>query len=226
MKQPQLTIYSREIIPIVFQFGAQGYGVVRALIDIMEAASVERLPYRPHTLYLQTGAENREVLEDIIQAACNSGIFNLTEDNLTCPFMQPWWEYRKQLSQQRSEYGSRKGQAQPEPIKTETKNETSEIPNPKLGAHLFENSPYSVLNEFVARFKGTEYEQYDLPYYFESVRDWSKAGGKMKKDWIATARTFIRSDVERGKAKRAKVDAPFRHQQNRSTVDAFREASR
>ena len=60
--------------------------------------------------------------------------------------------------------------------------------------HLFSNSPYFDIQEFKAKFEGTDYEAADLDYYYESIKNWSESKGAMKKDWIATARSFMLRD--------------------------------
>lgn len=64
---------------------------------------------------------------------------------------------------------------------------------------LFENSKFADYEAFAAEFKAPEFEGVDLVYYFHAVGDWSAQKGKKMRDWIATARNFIRGDMERGK---------------------------
>ena len=66
-------------------------------------------------------------------------------------------------------------------------------------ACLFENSRFADYNLFAAEFKGKEFEDIDILYYFHAVADWSAQRGRKMKDWIATARNFIRGDMEKGK---------------------------
>ena len=66
-------------------------------------------------------------------------------------------------------------------------------------ACLFENSRFNDYNLFAAEFKSQEFANVDIVYYYHAVGDWSAQKGKKMKDWIATARNFIRSDIERGK---------------------------
>lgn len=66
-------------------------------------------------------------------------------------------------------------------------------------ACLFENSRYSDFQKFDAEFTAPEFADVDIAYYFHAVSDWSRAKGKKMKDWIATARNFIRGDMEKGK---------------------------
>ena len=67
---------------------------------------------------------------------------------------------------------------------------------------LFENSRYSEYDAFAAEFTAPEFADVDLVYYFHAVADWSAQKGKKMKDWIATARNFIRGDMEKGKLHR------------------------
>ena len=64
---------------------------------------------------------------------------------------------------------------------------------------LFENSRYAYFNAFAAEFKAPEFADVDIVYYYHAVADWSAQKGKKMKDWIATARNFIRGDMEKGK---------------------------
>ena len=67
---------------------------------------------------------------------------------------------------------------------------------------LFENSRYSEYDAFAAEFNAPEFADVDLVYYYHAVADWSAQKGKKMKDWIATARNFIRGDMENGKLHR------------------------
>ena len=67
---------------------------------------------------------------------------------------------------------------------------------------LFENSRYANFEAFAAEFTAPEFAEIDIVYYFHAVADWSAQKGKKMKDWIATARNFIRGDMEKGKLHR------------------------
>lgn len=64
---------------------------------------------------------------------------------------------------------------------------------------LFENSRFADYNAFAAEFTAPEFADVDIVYYYNAVADWSAQQGKKMKDWIATARNFIRGDMEKGK---------------------------
>lgn len=82
-------------------------------------------------------------------------------------------------------------------VPAQTKRRTSEPV-----ACLFENSRYADFQRFDAEFTAPEFADIDIGYYFHAVADWSAQRGKKMKDWIATARNFIRSDMEKGKLHR------------------------
>lgn len=69
-------------------------------------------------------------------------------------------------------------------------------------ACLFENSRFADYNAFAAEFTAPEFSDVDIVYYYHAVADWSAQKGKKMKDWIATARNFIRGDMEKGKLHR------------------------
>lgn len=64
---------------------------------------------------------------------------------------------------------------------------------------LFSNSRFADYNLFAAEFNSKEYAGIDVSYYYHAVADWSAQKGKKMKDWIATARNFMRSDKENNK---------------------------
>ena len=75
-------------------------------------------------------------------------------------------------------------------------------------ACLFENSRFADFNAFAAEFTAPEFADVDIVYYFHAVADWSAQKGKKMKDWIATARNFIRGDMEKGKLHRKSGTGP------------------
>ena len=75
-------------------------------------------------------------------------------------------------------------------------------------ACLFENSRFADYNAFASEFAATEFDDVDIMYYYHAVADWSAQHGRKMKDWIATARNFIRGDMEKGKLHRKSVTGP------------------
>lgn len=75
-------------------------------------------------------------------------------------------------------------------------------------ACLFENSRFAEYNAFAAEFTAQEFADVDMVYYYHAVADWSAQKGKKMKDWIATARNFIRGDMEKGKLHRKSGTGP------------------
>lgn len=75
-------------------------------------------------------------------------------------------------------------------------------------ACLFENSRFADFKAFAAEFTAPEFADVDIVYYYHAVADWSAQKGKKMKDWIATARNFIRGDMEKGKLHRKSGTGP------------------
>ena len=69
-------------------------------------------------------------------------------------------------------------------------------------ACLFADSKFADYDAFAAHFTAPEFAGIDIVYYYHAVADWSAQKGKKMKDWIATARNFIRGDMEKGKLHR------------------------
>lgn len=95
------------------------------------------------------------------------------------------------------------------------KNEFSQLfPNPNTESQvklrgtteakrcLFADSRFNEFEKFKECFAGPEFEDVDIAYYYQAVSDWSASAGAKKNDWIATARGFIRRDMQDGKIKR------------------------
>lgn len=73
---------------------------------------------------------------------------------------------------------------------------------------LFANSRYNRFEDFAACFQKPEFANIDIGYYYNAVADWSAQKGKKMKDWIATARNFIRGDIEKKKLHTIEQAAP------------------
>lgn len=84
-------------------------------------------------------------------------------------------------------------------------------------ACLFANSRFAEYEKFAAEFESPEYANIDIAYYFHAVADWSAQKGKKMKDWIATARNFMRSD-HRAK-KLVTIDAPKKGGLSQDDID-------
>lgn len=72
---------------------------------------------------------------------------------------------------------------------------------------LFADSRYFPFDKFVAEFDSPEFAEADFAYYYHAVADWSARYGRKQKDWIATARNFMRNDRRDGKLVKANSGA-------------------
>lgn len=73
---------------------------------------------------------------------------------------------------------------------------------------LFENSRFADYDVFAKEFNAPEFADIDIVYYYHAVADWSAQKGKKMKDWIATARNFMRSDMQKKQVHRKTGTAP------------------
>lgn len=85
---------------------------------------------------------------------------------------------------------------QPEPASIKQRGTTEQT------SCLFANSRYADFEKFSAEFTDPKFAGIDIVYYFHAVADWSAGKGRKMKDWIATARNFIRRDIEGNKLHR------------------------
>ena len=72
------------------------------------------------------------------------------------------------------------------------------------GLCLFENSIFHDFAIFEKEFDKPEFAGVDIYYYYQAISDWSASGGKKKHDWIATARNWMRSDMQKNQLHRIK----------------------
>lgn len=84
---------------------------------------------------------------------------------------------------------------------------------PKKTDHLFSESPFFDLETFSKQFTGTQYEGANFHYYHEVINNWSASNGNKKKDWIATAKNWMASDMTKGKF----IDNKFNPNNNGTT---------
>jgi hypothetical protein len=88
--------------------------------------------------------------------------------------------------------------------KTEANNNNNNNNNNNVGKHLFKNSPLYDKKYYLDKIKETDFninKPIDYGAYWYSMFDYSEQNGKMYKDWLATARTWIRRDIKEGKIK-------------------------
>jgi hypothetical protein len=92
-------------------------------------------------------------------------------------------------------------------------NAKGKIVNPKKVEQLFSESPYFDLETFKEQFTGTQYAGANFEYYHEVINNWSASNGNKKKDWIATAKNWMASDMTKGKF----IDKNFKPTTNATT---------
>jgi hypothetical protein len=95
---------------------------------------------------------------------------------------------------------SERGNDQKEKVapKRKTRSHTTQERKAKRPEVPFAESELADLSAFIAAFTSTDFELANLRYYHEKVANWRKDGEPpRRRDWKATAKTFMLNDVER-----------------------------
>ena len=82
------------------------------------------------------------------------------------------------------------------------------VDNARVKNGLFRTT-FKDYETFNAHFTSAEYENIDMVYYFHCVSDWSDAKNvkRTERGWIATARNFIRKDIETGRLHKRQAES-------------------
>lgn len=67
---------------------------------------------------------------------------------------------------------------------------------------LFADSKFYDFDRFQKQFTDAEFENVDLLYYYNRIKNWSGGNDKKKCDWILTAKNWMMDDNEAGKLKK------------------------
>jgi len=86
-------------------------------------------------------------------------------------------------------------------MENENVNENENVIKKGTGKCLMKNSGVTTLDISDAFNKSDDLKKADPKHYFNAAFDWSEAKGEMRKDWVATVRTFARKDVADNKLK-------------------------
>lgn len=116
--------------------------------------------------------------------------------------------------------------------KKEKPKEKSCAKKEKVQEHYFEQSPYYDRQKFLEYWTGDKYPISEFPntdtsYYYNAVKDWAEYGSRKNpgkqtaKDWIGTARTFMRGDLKEGKLKLKAPKLTITQEDDAYTVKRF-----
>jgi hypothetical protein len=94
-------------------------------------------------------------------------------------------------------------------------NDNSLFPETEDSPRLLRNSLVNTYDKMVVHFREEEAAGINIRHYFDSVMDWSETGGSKNKPqkrtsrgWVATMRTWMRSDNAKGKLVRVAGQGP------------------
>lgn len=193
----------QKILELRAEYGAEGYGIWWMLLETLaeQDEGIDRGAIGG--LSLAYGVDKQRLLA-IIDFCIDLGLLYEQDGYLKNKRMDAHKNWRNEL-QEAGKKGAEKrwkrqnnrganGHPNAQDRTGQDRTEQDSKGNEKKGNHLFKNSPYYDKEKFKQAFKGTKYENYDLEYYYEAVKNWSESKDVKRKDWIAQARNFMLKD--------------------------------
>lgn len=184
------TIWNTSAAKIAGHFGEKEVRVLRALKDLIELGYCKRVPYREDGKL----RGQKYFITDIRNDFSDPTIFGGTAEA----------EGQKSQTSEISD-PQKNGGSEIKDISIERKNisgsekkHTNTCESTDECLCLFEKSKFNDFNKFCQHFAGDDYAGVDLRHYFEAVKNWSASKRVKRNDWIATARSFMHRDHERG----------------------------
>lgn len=119
-----------------------------------------------------------------------------------------WIDYVKTIDSLEEEEEDKEEDMEMEEDKEEEKEKEEGVAKKKVlvTGCLFKDSEFFEKEKFFEKFKGTDYEAFNLAYYHEAVNNWSESKQETRKDWLAVARTFMLGDMKKGTAAMQNID--------------------
>lgn len=197
------------IIELRMDFGWEAYGVFWAILEVMRLADNYAIPNNSKTLAFKFHLEHAK-LQAIIDRCLELNLLTLEENSLYCK------ELNERMAAVESRSASAKKAAQKrwsnaDAMRTHSEGKAlNKIKEKKIKEkktiskntnRLFKNDDLYIFSNFKKTFQNSKYENADLEYYYESVKNWADSKGAVKKDWAATARNFMLRDLKDGKLK-------------------------
>tara|TARA_R100000655_G_scaffold55221_2_gene93277 strand:- start:2506 stop:3213 length:708 start_codon:yes stop_codon:yes gene_type:complete len=212
------------IIELRMEYGWEGYGLFWALLEIMRIADDYSISnnIKPLAYKFQIDCDK---LQSIIDRCIELNLLSKKDDLLYCNELNDRMEAVESRSASAKKAAMQrwsKAKAMPthsesnaiNKIKEKKTKEKKTISNNTN--RLFLNDELYIFNNFKEKFIGSKYENADLEYYHEAVKNWADSSGAKKRDWAATARNFMLRDFKDGKLKTNKkilTDEQYEYQQ-------------
>ena len=197
------------IIELRMDYGWEAYGVFWAILEVMRLADNYTIPNNAKTLAFKFHLEHTK-LQSIIDRCLELKLLTEVDNMLHCK------ELNERMSAVESRSASAKKAAQKrwsnaDAMRTHSEgNAINKIKEKKIKEketiskntnRMFKNDDLYLFINFKKQFVNTKYENADLEYYHECVKNWADSKGIKKKDWAATARNFMLRDLKDGKLK-------------------------
>jgi hypothetical protein len=196
-----------KISELFMNFGYEGLGL---FYTILERIAKQEKPVKTSVLkhQLKVGKrldkcwnflESLELIYSLDGETFNENILNYSEK-----YQIGKEKNREKVSQWRENQKNKENvtsyvpESNPPKVKV-SKVKESKVKVVKSAPILFKESEVFDLEKFKAAFTNSKYSTANLDYYYERVLNWSESGANKKIDWIATARSFMITDISEGK---------------------------
>ena len=195
------------IIELRMHFGWEAYGIFWAILEILRTEDNYQTAYNANILAYKLHIDNKK-LDQILKKCIELDILQTDKKMLFCNELS---ERMKRLESKsinaRKAAEKRWGNANAMQMHSNSnaiKENKSKLNKSKVNNNkgcLFKNDPLYKFENFSKTFLGSKYENADLEFYFESVKNWADSKDVLKKDWAATARNFMLRDLKEDKLK-------------------------
>lgn len=179
-------------------FGETERGILKLLRGLIEMGYCKRVAIRKDGRLAGQHYVITDVANDFSAPAKNEGAENSASQNFSpaensAPLKNDGAERINTLFQEDNIYINNNNKKREAPASTTRERKC-----------LFEESKFYDYELFRAQFTESEFDDVDLYYYYNRLKNWSGGNGKKKNDWILTARNWMMDDADKGKLKKIK----------------------
>lgn len=179
-------------------FGETERGILKLLRGLIEMGYCKRVAIRKDGRLAGQHYVITDVANDFSAPAKNEGAENSASQNFSpaensAPLKNEGAERINTLFQEDNIYINNNNKKREAPASTTRERKC-----------LFEDSKFFDYELFRAQFTESEFDDVDLYYYYNRLKNWSGGNGKKKNDWILTARNWMMDDSDKGKLKKIK----------------------
>ena len=207
--------HDRKLKRVQKELGLEGYAIYFQLLEVLREQLDYKYPIEDIDLLADEMGTSEQKIRTVI---CNYDLFTLDEIGnffsiKQLYYLQPYIEKTQRArlaAQKRWDNTNDNANAMQMHSKCnadamqgkESKVKESKLKESKIKVNrqtLFSDTEYLDINNFIAAFIGTQYEQANFTYYHEVIKNWSDSNGEKKLNWIATAKNWMARDLKEGK---------------------------